>query len=102
MCDDICDDWDGLDGLADDNCDPDNDYDGDFVEDATGEWYEDDENLIDESEINPPDIQPDNCSTPFNQSNAVILGMLTGAVYEFSIDKNNLSKLIIQASNKKK
>ena len=89
MCEDFFDD-----NFEDNLLDPDNDFEEDNADDAGGEWYEDGEGMIAESEENNSSITPDNKSDQFDLADAMLLGMIGGAFYDATTGEKQQLKRI--------
>ena len=97
MCDDLFDD-----NFEDNIFDPDNDFEEDLADDAGGEWYEDAEYLVDESETNSSSDSPDSKPDSFDLADAMLLGMIGGAFYDAATDeKEQLKRSKPEDKNKK-
>ena len=98
MCDDFFEDH-----FEDNIFDPSNDFEEDLAgEYAGGEWYEDSENIIAESVTDNSPITPDINSDQFDLSDAILLGMLGGAVYDSTVDENQQLKRVKSKDKHKK
>lgn len=99
MCDDFFDGWDDM---GDSFSDPDNDYEEDMADDTGGEWYDDDEYLLDESEADKSFNSPDNKPESFDLADAMLWGMIGGAFYDSATDeKQRFKRAKSEDKNKK-
>ncbi len=91
MCDDFFDD--DMDGLDDNYSAPGNDFQEDRADDAGGEWYKDEDSLVDEQADNTFSDTPDE-ERAFDQTGAFILGsMIVGNAYESTLDRIQTKKI---------
>lgn len=99
MCDDFFDD--DMDGLDDSYSDPSNDFDEDRADDA-GEWYEDDDPLVDEQADTTFSNAPGE-ERGFDQAEAILFGsMIVGNAIEENEDKKQRLKRMIAENKSKK
>ena len=98
MCDDFFEDH-----FEDDIFDSDTEYEEDLEDEVDGEWYEDNENMIDESGIDNSPVIADNQSDHFDLADAILLGMIGGAIYDTVTDeKRRLNRLKSEDKDKKR
>ena len=99
MCDNFFDGWDDMD---DSFSDPGSDFEEDMADDAGGDWYEDDENWIDDPEIHNSSGTIDSKPDLFDLADAMLLGMIGGAFYDSATEeKQQFRRIKPEGKNKK-
>ena len=97
MCDDFFEDH-----FEDSFSDPSNDFEEDLADEVNGEWYEDSEALIDESEEHNSSGTLDNKPDPFDLADAMLMGMIGGAFYDSATDEKRQLKRVKSENKTKK